>query len=456
MLISTFLLLILIGYLIYHYYVQYGPIGRLINNIPGPSGYPIIGNTLQLLISREDLWKLLKILSDKYSVWKLWSFFEYIVSIRHPDDLEIILSSTKHINKSRLYNVLHPWFGTGLLTSGGSKWQSRRKILTSAFHFNILQQFVEILIEESENMTKSLKNTEGTVVKNLVPFISEHTLNALCETTMGISLKEMNLDQQRYRDAVYKMNQIIIYRMMRQWLRNDWIFSLTPKGREQVKILKILHGFTKKIIAERKVYHKYTNGQYLKNFGEEAIVETDDIDNIKKRKKRLAMLDLLILASQENLLTDLDIREEVDTFMFEGHDTTAMGICFVLSLLAEHKDIQQCTESYLLPPKTMLHLNIYGVHRDPNFWSNPEIFDPDRFLPEKIQNRHPYSYLPFSAGPRNCIGQRFALLEIKAIIVSLIHNFFLEPIDYLKNVRLIADLVIRPIDPHRIKFIPVK
>ncbi|XP_012064252.1 PREDICTED: cytochrome P450 4C1-like [Atta cephalotes] len=511
MLISTFLLLILIVYLIYHYYVQYGPIGRLINNIPGPSGYPIIGNTLQLLISREDLWKLLKILSDKYSVWKLWSFFEYIVSIRHPDDLEIILSSTKHINKSRLYNVLHPWFGTGLLTSGGSKWQSRRKILTSAFHFNILQQFVEILIEESENMTKSLKNTEGTVVKNLVPFISEHTLNALCETTMGISLKEMNLDQQRYRDAVYKMNQIIIYRMMRQWLRNDWIFSLTPKGREQVKILKILHGFTKKIIAERKVYHKYTNGQYLKNFGEEAIVETDDVDNIKKRKKRLAMLDLLILASQENLLTDLDIREEVDTFMFEGHDTTAMGICFVLSLLAEHKDIQdrvrkeinaviqenqgkltmkslldlqyleRCikealrlypsvyfisrmtsdyvqlkTQSYLLPPKTMLHLNIYGVHRDPNFWSNPEIFDPDRFLPEKIQNRHPYSYLPFSAGPRNCIGQRFALLEIKAIIVSLIHNFFLEPIDYLKNVRLVADLVIRPIDPHRIKFIPVK
>lgn len=62
----------------------------------------------------------------------------------------------------------------------GAKWYSRRKILTPTFHFNILQQFVEILIEEGENMTKSLKNIGGTVVKDLVSFASEHTLNAIC------------------------------------------------------------------------------------------------------------------------------------------------------------------------------------------------------------------------------------------------------------------------------------
>lgn len=355
-------------------------------------------------------------------------------------------------------------------------------------------------------MTQSLKNIGGTVVKDLVPFVSEHTLNALCETAMGISLQKMGLFQKQYRDAVHQLGQILIYRLVRQWLHNNWIFSLTPKGREQTKILKILHGFTEKVIAERKIYHEQTKEQYLKN--NDMIANADAVKIMGIRKRRLAMLDLLILASEEGRLTDFDIREEVDTFMFEGHDTTAMGISFTLALLAEHKDIQdgvrneinivmgesqgkltmkslqdlqyleRCIKealrlypsvyfisrvtaedvqltSYLIPSETTIHLNIYGLHRDPNFWPDPEIFNPDRFLPDNIRNRHPYSYLPFSAGPRNCIGQRFALLEMKAMICHLIHNFYLEPIDYLKDVPLKIDLVLRLVRPLRVRFIPI-
>ncbi|XP_071647079.1 cytochrome P450 4C1-like isoform X3 [Temnothorax longispinosus] len=421
---------------------------------------------------------------------------------------ETILNSTKHIEKSLLYDVIHPWFGTGLLTSGGAKWHSRRKILTPSFHFNILQHFIQILIEEGENMTKSLKNAGGTIVKDLVPFFSEHTLNAICETAMGTSLRGLGDFQQQYREAVHRMGELLIYRVMRQWLRSDWIFSLTSKGREQKKMLKILHGFTKRIIAERKLYHDRTNGQYLKSFDNDTSAKRDDAEPVGIQRKRLAMLDLLIAASRDGLMTDSDIQEEVDLFMFAGHDTTAMGLCYILALLAEHNDIQdrvrnevntalqeneqrytmkllqnlpyleRCIkealrlypsvffisripaedvklQTYLVPAGTLLFFNIYAVHRDPNFWSNPELFDPDRFLPEKIRHRHPYSYLPFSAGPRNCIGQRFAMLEMKAMIASLIHNFYLEPIDYLKNLRMQVDLVLRPAKPLRVKFIPV-
>ncbi|XP_011696000.1 PREDICTED: cytochrome P450 4C1-like [Wasmannia auropunctata] len=275
-----------------------------------------------------------------------------------------------------------------------------------------------------------------------------------------------------------------------------------------MKILKTLHGFTEEIIAKRKLYHERTNDKYLKNIGNDISAEENDAEMFRSQRKRLAMLDLLIAASREGLMTDLDIREEVDTFMFEGHDTTAMGLCFLLALLAEHKDIQdrvrdevniamqengekftmkllqqlpyldRCIKEtlrlypsvflisrisgedvklqpYVVPAGTIIQLHIYAVHRDPNFWPNPEVFDPDRFLPENIRNRHPYSYLPFSAGPRNCIGQRFAMLEMKAMIAPLVQNFYLEPVDYLKDLRLQADFILRPAHPLRLRFVPV-
>ncbi|KAL6431890.1 hypothetical protein ACFW04_007376 [Cataglyphis niger] len=356
-------------------------------------------------------------------------------------------------------------------------------------------------------MTKSLKHTGGVVVKDLIPFVSEHTLNAICETAMGISLQKLS-ESQQYRNAVHDIIELILYRGLRPWFYNDFLFSLSPQGRKQKRILKILHGFTEKIIAERKLYHERTNDRYLKNLENDKETETDDVKAFGIKKKRLAMLDLLIAASRDHFLTDLDIKEEVDTFMFGGHDTTAMSMTYALLLLAEHKDVQErvrvevdtvmqenggklttrslqnlsylerCLKetlrlypvvsyilrnmeedvklhSYVVPAGTILHLDIFQVHRDPNFWPNPGVFDPDRFLPENIQNRHPYSYLPFSAGSRNCIGQRFGLLEMKAMIASLVHNFYLEPINYLKDIQLRFDLIIRPSHPVYVKFIPI-
>ncbi|KAL6418334.1 hypothetical protein ACFW04_012208 [Cataglyphis niger] len=496
LLLSMFILLL------YYYYVHYGRNGRLFNLIPGPPSHPIVGNAIEFNVSAGNLF-------DKYyPIFKVWSCFMYFVCIRHPDDMEIILSSTKHIEKGYVYKLLHPWLGTGLLTSTGTKWHARRKILTPAFHFNILKQFTDILIKEGDYMTESLKDVGGTVVKDLIPFITEHTLNAICETAMGISLQKYGEFQQQYRNAIHDIIELLIYRLFKPWYYSDLIFALSPQGRKQKKILKILHGFTEKIIAERRLYHERTNYRYLENLENDKETEINDAEVFGIKKKRLAMLDLLIAASRDNLLSDLDIREEVDTFMFEGHDTTAMGITFALLLLAEHKDIQErvrvevdkamqesggeltmrslqnlpylerCLKealrlypsvfviirnikedvklhSYVIPAETMLFLNIYGVHRDPNFWSNPEVFDPDRFLPERIQKRHPYSYIPFSAGPRNCIGQRFGLLELKAMIAPLVYNFYLEPIDYLKDIRLKIDLIIRPSQPVHIKFVPI-
>ncbi|RLU26140.1 hypothetical protein DMN91_002306 [Ooceraea biroi] len=111
-------------------------------------------------------------------------------------------------------------------------------------------------------------------------------------------------------------------------------------------------------------------------------------------------------------------------------------------------------ESYLVPAGANVIIDIVHLHQNLDFWPNPEVFDPDRFLPELVQNRHPFAYLPFSAGSRNCIGQRFAMMEMKTVIGTLMHNFNLEPIDHLKDVRCSTDIIIRIGQPIRVKFVP--
>lgn len=90
---------------------------------------------------------------------------------------------------------------------------------------------------------------------------------------------------------------------------------------------------------------------------------------------------------------------------------------------------------YLIPKGTLTQIHIYMIHRDEKYFPEPNLFKPERFMHENAEKRHPFSYIPFSAGRRNCIGQRFAMMELKVTLAYIIKHFEIEcnqTLDYLK------------------------
>jgi len=289
--------------------------------------------------------------------------------------------------------------------------------------------------------------------------------------------------------SVFNLVNYTVYRFVKVWLHSDFIFKLVPSGRAYYQALNYLHKFTRNVISEKK-----------KARAEETPSEKKNEDDGFGKKKRKAFLDMLLDASESETvpLTDEEIREEVDTFMFEGHDTTTAAICWSMFMLGHYPEVQKkafeeqkeifgddldrpvtskdLTDmkylerivkealrmfpsvpmisrnlandtnlgGYVVPKGVQVVVDILNLHYDPKYYPKPEIFDPDRFLPENVKDRHPYAYVPFSAGPRNCIGQKFAIMEEKTVLSYLIRNFKFESTEAPKDVKFVFELILKP------------
>ncbi|CAB3223909.1 unnamed protein product [Arctia plantaginis] len=140
--------------------------------IPGPKEYFFIGNFLSLYGTPEILYKNTRAWHKTYGrIYKLQGFMFRTIHLSNPDDVEILLSSSRYNNKDMPYTFFYNWLGDGLLISNGETWQRQRKLLTPAFNFTILQKFFTNFCEHTQVLLDSLKIEVGKTKTDLTPLM---------------------------------------------------------------------------------------------------------------------------------------------------------------------------------------------------------------------------------------------------------------------------------------------
>jgi cytochrome P450 family 4 len=156
---------------------------ELADKLPGPRGFPIVGNALLFVAkSPPQMLKVLEKIYNDYSHHKIARIRivnDILVLITHPTTAEVILSSQKFIEKSDEYVFISEWLSTGLLTSTGAKWFARRKVITPTFHFKILEQFVEVFDKNSKILVKQLSQLKGRST-DIFPLVTLCALDVIC------------------------------------------------------------------------------------------------------------------------------------------------------------------------------------------------------------------------------------------------------------------------------------
>ncbi|XP_076452062.1 cytochrome P450 4F12-like isoform X4 [Babylonia areolata] len=376
------------------------------------------------------------------------------------DQLQVDLGESAHEPKPGMYRFGEPWLGLGLLLANGDRWARSRRLLTPAFHFDILKPYVAIsnaavekFIERISDHVKEGGNFEAFSLVSLC------TLDVILQCAMSYKDDIQNKGETHpYVQAVKELSELWFERGRNPLLYNDFVYSLTSSGRRFKQHCAFVHSLSETIIRTRR-----------KILAKEGI----------SKKRNLDFLDILLTAKDETGqgLTSLEIRNEVDTFLFEGHDTTASAISWILFSLAGHPQCQtraqaevdeilegrdrpdlewgdlskleyltqvikegmrlhcpvpfiqrQLTkpvtiEGVMLPVGTFCTIHLQNLHHNPVVWKDPWTFDPDRFHPDNLKDKDTYAFVPFSAGPRNCIGQHFAMNEEKVVLGRLLHKF---------------------------------
>lgn len=409
---------------------------------PGPSGLPVVGNTLALARGQGNY---LEHVAERFGpVASLYMVgIGDVALVSDPDLVEEVLFSEDYRKASVGREVLSDLLGDGLVLSGGDLWERQRQLIQPAFTNERIDRYAETMADRAAAFADRL---EPDRTYDIGEELRKVTLRILFETIFGTDIDYEELDLGATFEHITApgdpLNQPISYAVPK------WV-PIPMWRRYNAAVEKL----------EARVY-----------------------DLIEQRRADGPGDDLLstLLAAGDGAMSDEQLRDEVMTMLFAGHETTATALTFTFHLLGTNPEVDRrlaaelddvlggrpptpadrtdlevtervllealrlyppvpalgrepATETelggYRLTPDTSMLLSQWVIHRDADRYEAPEEFRPERWKRRPVEDRHRFAYFPFGGGPRRCIGEAFAMAEATLLLAAVRNRYRFDPVD---------------------------
>ncbi|XP_037092122.1 cytochrome P450 9e2-like [Pollicipes pollicipes] len=356
--------------------------------------------------------------------------------------------------------VLSDAFKEMLSVVNGKKWRETRSVMSPTFSSSKMRLMHQLCLDNASNLGKyMLEEMQEKGEVQMKDSFGRFTMDNIAACAFGVncnSFNDPNTEFATHAAALFKPPTTYgFFRFVALLTLPTWLFNKLPDP------TLVINGFFSRVV-NKTIAHREAKGSSRRDFLQ-LLLETKDKDGNR-------------VLSNESIVTQSVL------FFIAGYDTTATLLTFAGYSLATNPDCQraahreiddvleryggqmtyeavsemtymdrvlnetlrmyppaprlerQCSKDYILPgtsvhiPRgTLVQMPVVIMHRDPDIYPDPLRFDPDRFLPEEKEKRHPCSYLPFGNGPRNCIAMRFALFEAKVALIAVLRENSLKP-----------------------------
>jgi len=462
-----------------------------------PSSYPL--SHLVQLITRPP-WDVMEQWTRQHgSVVRFHLFNQTYVVVADPEVLKHVLSSNIH-NYEKDRDTYAPFLcvlGTGLVTSHGELWRKQRQLLSGVFREEILADTASVAIKATERLSRMLERMRGTGAPVTIgEEFRKLTLQVIGEAVLSLAPDEC--------DAFFPHVYLPIVEEANKRTWYPWRAYLPTKGnRDYHRAIKQLNHYVTDLVSKRAALRlseraaklaaaRAANNNDASAAAESLALQGDILDRILEacfaEHDAAAAAPASSDSNHSPPLTELSperlrqLRDEIKTFVFAGHETSSMMITWTLyqllknphclarvraeaaavfgdyeaaraagnqspdeppfrayaglsytqnalrealrlysivPVVTRHVVDDDVVGDYFLPRDSKLVLCLQSVHHNDAYWEAPYEYRPERFE----SNYHPYAFLPFINGPRRCVGQFFALLETKIVLALLVHRF---------------------------------